>query len=323
MKSKTNALKRKGACRPGSRSTRSGIRWDLYQDGHHVAYVRGREGAYELTALEHPAFMDGKGWAVFVERARDNTSGSMDSERIAEEKGSGSSMGSDPSTFVMKKAEGLFLDHDQFVGNITAQEYRRWNELHPGRDGYRTSDWVIYARKRGSKSIFMPFTPYGHTTRKDDTIHAMRVGPEYESSVRKFLEEQSGNPDWEFEARSGPEGPNERRIRAETKPVSKSTRSGSNTERLAWDIVDLAYDFDPYEFRDQYGSREEFFAENMALLSTKKGIGEVIDFFDGEPIDFDSRLEARRQNVLKRLRKLSTTQNRSSKSTRMSATSSR
>lgn len=54
MKSKTNALKRKGACRPGSRSTRSGIRWDLYQDGHHVAYVRGREGAYELTALGAP-----------------------------------------------------------------------------------------------------------------------------------------------------------------------------------------------------------------------------------------------------------------------------
>ena len=323
MKSKSNALKRMGACRPGSRSTRSDIRWGLYQDGHHVAYVRGREGAYELTAMEHPAFMDGKGWAVFVERARDNTSGSMDSERIADERGFGSSMGSDPATFVMKKAEDLFLDNDQFVTNITQQEYRRWNELHPGRDGYRTSDWVVYARKRGSKSVFMPFTPYGHTTRKDDTIHAMRVGPEYESSVRKFLDEQACNPDWEFEARSGPEGPNERRIRAETKPVSKSTRSGSDTERLAWDIVDLVYDFDPYEFRDQYGSREEFFAENMALLSTKKGIGEVIEFFDGEPIDFDSRLEARRLDVLKRLRKLSTAQNRSSKSTRMSATSSR
>lgn len=173
--------------------------------------------------------MDGKGWAVFVERARDNTSGSMDSERIAEEKGSGSSMGSDPATFVMKKAEGLFLDNDQFVGNITAQEYRRWNELHPGRDGYRTSDWVIYARKRGSKSVFMPFTPYGHTTRKDDTIHAMRVGPEHESSVRKFLDEQSGNPDWEFEARSGPEGPNERRIRASDRAGDSTPKRGSST----------------------------------------------------------------------------------------------
>ena len=151
---------------------------------------------------------------------------------------------------------------------------------------------------------------------------ARRTGHD-RKTVRKFLDEQACNPDWEFEARSGPEGPNERRIRAETKPVSKSTRSGSVTERLAWDIVDLAYDFDPYEFRDQYGSREEFFAENMALLSTKKGIGEVIEFFDGEPIDFDSRLEAKRLDVLKRLRKLSTAQNRSSKSTRMSATSSR
>ena len=290
MQSKSNALKRKGA-RPGSRSTRSGIRWDLYQDGHHIAYVRGREGAYELTAMEHPAFMDGKGWAVFVERARDNTSSSMDSERIAEKKGSGSGMGSDPATFVMKKAEELFLENDQFVNNITAQEYRRWNELHPGRDGYRTSDWVIYARKRGSKSVFMPFTPYGYTTRKDDTIHAMRVGPENESSVVRFLDGQADNPDWEFEARSGPEGPNERRMRASVQPEpkaspkSKSVRAGVDMEQLAADMVRFVMEYDTYGFADEYDDFESAFIDTLQSISSKKGIKDALMFLDEQDDD--------------------------------------
>ena len=78
----------------------------------------------------------------------------------------------------------------------------------------------------------------------------------------------------------------------------------SETERLAWDIVELVYDFDPYEFRDQYGSKEEFFDENMALLSTDRGVRELADWFDGVEIDFDSRLEARRRDVLRRLRSM-------------------
>ena len=78
----------------------------------------------------------------------------------------------------------------------------------------------------------------------------------------------------------------------------------SETERLAWDIVELVYDFDPYEFRDQYGSKEEFFDENMALLSTDRGVRELADWFDGMEIDFDSRLEARRRDVLRRLRSI-------------------
>ena len=78
----------------------------------------------------------------------------------------------------------------------------------------------------------------------------------------------------------------------------------SETERLAWDIVELVYDSDPYEFRDQYGSKEEFFDENMALLSTDRGVRALVDWFDGEEIDFDSRLEARRRDVLRRLRSM-------------------
>lgn len=78
----------------------------------------------------------------------------------------------------------------------------------------------------------------------------------------------------------------------------------SETERLAWDIVELVYDFDPYEFKDQYGSKEEFFDENMALLSTDRGVRELADWFDGVEIDFDSGLEARRRDVLRRLRSM-------------------
>lgn len=297
-------IKTNGKGRSASRSTRSGIRWELYDEGHHIAYVRGNEGAYQITAMEHPRFLDGKGWAIVVDRARDNTSGSMDEERVADARGSVSEMGRDPEAFVKERAEAMYLAQDAFLGNITEKEYRRWNELHPGREGYRASDWVIYARPKGSKSVFMPFTPYGHTTRKDDTLHAMRVGPEYEESVRKFLDQNAADPKWEFEARSGPEGPNERRMKAEASAVSRSTRSDSAKERLAWDMVDLAYDLDPYEFRDQYGSREEFYEENLSMLSTKKGIADLIAYYDGDPIDFDSRLEARRRDVLKRLRTL-------------------
>ena len=78
----------------------------------------------------------------------------------------------------------------------------------------------------------------------------------------------------------------------------------SDTERLAWDIVELVYDFDPYEFKDQYGSKEEFLDENMALLSTDRGVRELAEWFDGVEIDFDSRLEARRKDVLRRLRSM-------------------
>ena len=303
MQSRTNALKR--TKRSSSKSTRSGIKWEFYDDGHHLAYVRGKEGAYELTAMEHPAFMDGKGYAVFVERAQDNSSSSQFGERIDEARGPKSDMGRDPEGFVKAKAKELFLRNDVFVGNITQKEYSRWNELHPGREGYRSSDWVIYARPKGSKSVFMPFTPYGNTTRKDDTLHAMRVGPEHEDSVRRFLDKNADDPNWEFEARSGPEGPKEKRLRAEVKPVSKSTRSGSAKGKLAWDMVELAYDLDPHEFMDQYGSKEEFYEENMRMLSTKKGIDELISFYDSEPIDFDSGLDARRKDVLKRLRTMS------------------
>ena len=78
----------------------------------------------------------------------------------------------------------------------------------------------------------------------------------------------------------------------------------SETERLAWDIVELVYDFDPYEFKDQYGSKEEFFDENMVLLSTDRGVRKLADWFDRVEIDFDSRLEARRKDVLRRLRSM-------------------
>ena len=297
-------VKTNGKNRPVSRSSRSGIRWELYDEGHHIAYVRGNEGAYQITAMEHPRFLDGKGWAVVVDRARDNTSGSMDEERVADYKGSVSDMGRDPETFIKERAEALYLQQDVFLGNITEGEYRSWNALHSGREGYRASDRVIYARPKGSKSVFMPFTPYGHTTRRDDTLHAMRVGPEYEESVRRFLDKNVEDSRWEFEARSGPEGPNERRMRPDAPAVSKSTRPGSAKERLAWDLVELAYDLDPYEFKDQYGSKDELYEGNLSMLSSKKGISELIAYYDGESIDFDSGLEARRKDALKRLRGL-------------------
>lgn len=96
----------------------------------------------------------------------------------------------------------------------------------------------------------------------------------------------------------------------------------SETERLAWDIVELVYDFDPYEFRDQYGSKEEFFDENLALLSTDRGVRELADWFDGVEIDFDSRLEARRRDVLRRLRSMAS-KGRTSSASRKAGTKSR
>lgn len=95
----------------------------------------------------------------------------------------------------------------------------------------------------------------------------------------------------------------------------------SETERLAWDIVELVYDFDPYEFRDQYGSKEEFFDENMALLSTDRGVRELADWFDGVEIDFDSRLETRRRDVLRRLRSMAS-KGRASSASRKAGTES-
>lgn len=96
----------------------------------------------------------------------------------------------------------------------------------------------------------------------------------------------------------------------------------SETERLAWDIVELVYDFDPYEFRDQYGSKEEFFDENMALLSTDRGVRELVEWFDGVEIDFDSRLEARRRDVLRCLRSMAS-KGKASSASRKAGTGSR
>lgn len=278
------------------------------------------------------------GWAQSYQRRRSARSREMDAKRKARQ-----TFGEDLGTEDYRRwkrhpgrydIQGIDTPAEvveaPVVKTPAVPERDDWGEIPGGRSKKRSNPGRGYSSSWWQRNV----------TRERDPVQASRNAAraiafdnmDYSEDDDAYLEDTAYveiDPRWRHDRYSRANARHEKMLsdfrleEADMAGRSYSSRSGSETERLAWDIVDLAYDFDPYEFRDQYGSREEFFAENMALLSTKKGIGEVIEFFDGEPIDFDSRLEARRQDILKRLRKLSTTQNRSSKSTRMSATSSR
>ena len=125
---------------------------------------------------------------------------------------------------VMSIAEARFLQVDSFVRNITRDEYEHWIEDHPGREGYRPDDWVMYARPRGSRSKFMPYEGNGRTKTpkgfapgyllKEADVNRTTMRTPDEGSVRRWMEGVDPESDyWQYEARSGV-GKKERRIRS-------------------------------------------------------------------------------------------------------------
>ena len=91
-----------------------------------------------------------------------------------------------------------------------------------------------------------------------------------------------------------------------SKPVrSASVRSDSEISKLAADLVDWYYDFDTYGFKDAYDAWEDAYDETLAVLSDHESIRGAVGMLEGaDDIDYDDDLEARRRDLLRRIRKL-------------------
>lgn len=278
------------------------------------AYVEGDEGAYNLFyQVRHPNLGD-KQYAIAAYIARDNTSSSQDEVPVIDYLVVNTSKsGEAKKAQAQKEIEEDFAGIDTIRRNITEAQYKKWNETHPGRDGYRVSDWVIYARKKGSKGQFMPYSANGYTLPKAKTNQAMRGRPYTAASVQAWLNDKADDPKWEFEARSGKEGPSEKRMRAEPstakspKPScgrSRSIKPGNDIERLALDLVEYAYDYDTYEFKDNYDSVQEAFSDAITALSNRNGVLNTLSWFDDEDVSGDSVRRKRRDRIVKGLRGL-------------------
>ena len=194
------------------------------------AYVEGERGAYKLFyQVNHPDYKQNQ-YRLLAERAKDNTSsgnwGDIVMDNLVQTSKHGEAKRAEAESDFMQCFVGGI---DYIKRDITREEYLRWNELHPGRDGYRVDDWVIYARKKGSKGPFMPFSPYDHTLPKAQTQYALRALPHEEDKVLTWLNGQADDPKWEFEARTGKEGPSEKRIRATT-PSKVHVKSVKSTK---------------------------------------------------------------------------------------------
>ena len=89
--------------------------------------------------------------------------------------------------------------------------------------------------------------------------------------------------------------------------ASKSIRPSAGTEALAADLVTWLDDFDHYEFADSYDSWEDAFRDVLSGLGNASYVGGVISYLEeADDIDYDDGLEARRRDILRRLRALAT-----------------
>lgn len=173
---------------------------------------------------------------IIINRAKDNRDTLRVEEELVHIKDVGGPRGPSRLKWVQRRAEEEFSRIDTFRGNIDSSEYRHWNRLHPGRAGYRPSDWVIYARHRSLPEIAFPFRPklVGNlgTGHEDDVSLAVRFDSKEEAM--RFLESNLSDPEWVFEARSGPEGPHERRMRAGDAVESSSRPKESGRRARRW-----------------------------------------------------------------------------------------
>ena len=102
----------------------------------------------------------------------------------------------------------------------------------------------------------------------------------------------------------------ERRLRQRYAELvgSKQTRSGSarsDMSKLAVDLTDWYRDFDTYDFKDAYDSWEDAYRKTLAGLSDPSYVSAVIGFLEEvDDIDYDDSLEARRMDLIGRLRRL-------------------
>lgn len=89
--------------------------------------------------------------------------------------------------------------------------------------------------------------------------------------------------------------------------ASKSIRPSAGTEALAADLVTWLDDFDHYEFADSYDSWEDAYRDVLSGLGDASYVGGVISYLEeADDIDYDDGLEARRRDILRRLRALAT-----------------
>lgn len=91
-----------------------------------------------------------------------------------------------------------------------------------------------------------------------------------------------------------------------SKPIrSASVRPDSEISKLAADLVDWYYDFDTYEFKDAFDTWEDAYDQTLTVLSDPESIrGAVGMLEEADDIDYDEDLEARRKDLLRRIRKL-------------------
>lgn len=197
------------------------IDWHPYSENLHQAWVQGEKGAYEIWAnIRFPD--DPIRWHFAIEMARDP--GDSGWIVLADESGTSNESGSARVDSILSVVEARFLQFDTVVRNISRDEYEHWIEDHPGREGYRPDDWVMYARPRGSKSKFMPYDGRGRTKTskgfapgfllKEADVNRTTMRTPDEGSVRRWMEDVDPESDyWQYEARSGV-GEKERRIRS-------------------------------------------------------------------------------------------------------------
>ena len=89
--------------------------------------------------------------------------------------------------------------------------------------------------------------------------------------------------------------------------VSRSVRPSAGVEGLAADLVTWLDDFDHYEFADSYDSWEDAYRDVLSGLGDASYVGGVISYLEeADDIDYDDGLEARRRDILRRLRALAT-----------------
>ena len=89
--------------------------------------------------------------------------------------------------------------------------------------------------------------------------------------------------------------------------ASKSIRPSAGTEALAADLVTWLDDFDHYEFADSYDSWEDAYRDVLYGLGDASYVRGVISYLEEvDDIDYDDGLEARRRDILRRLRALAT-----------------
>lgn len=84
----------------------------------------------------------------------------------------------------------------------------------------------------------------------------------------------------------------------------ESIYPGNDVERIALDLVEYAYDYDTYEFKDNYDSMQEAFSDAVSSLSNRNGVMNTLSWFDDEDVSGDPVRRKRRDRIVKDLRGL-------------------